>query len=118
MMGVRPADTSCFRIALKGGLAQQMLAFKGDVAAHGLEKAAQHVAGRLDVDLGPACAQRVQRLGQLLGETLVLAMLEPQPVSVVSISSRSASRLAIIGKTTSSSNGERRGSSGPSARAA
>jgi hypothetical protein len=93
-------------IALKVSASRNsMLAFKGDMAAHGLEKAAQHVAGRLDVDLVPAGAQRMQRLGQLLGETLVFAMLEPQPVSVVSISSRSAnvSRSAIIGKTTSSS---------------
>jgi cytochrome c oxidase cbb3-type subunit 1 len=65
-VGVRPMNARGFRIAIKGGLAQQMLAFKCDVAAHGFEKTAQHVSGRLDVDLVPASAQRVQGLGQFL----------------------------------------------------
>ena len=49
------------------------------MAAHGLEEAAQHVARRLDVDAILARAQIMERVGQFLGEALVLAMLEAEP---------------------------------------
>src|SRR5690606_27080604 len=61
-------------------LGEQMFALEGGVAAHGLEEAAQHVAGRLDVYVGFRGAPRVQGFDQLLGETLSLAMLEAQSV--------------------------------------
>ena len=58
---------------------ERRLALEGDVAALGLEEAAQHEAVRLGIVGHAAAAEAQQRLGQLAGEALVLDMLCLKP---------------------------------------